>query len=116
MKEHFKVRQDSNPYEAPKATIYFTVKSKATVNYIKYSPSVINYLKSSQIFLRVDRYQTSKTRSPGYFVNLAPRLLWKPHFIEDIKKQAQRTTFDLHHTVFLDYFSHKGIDHDGGHL
>ena len=116
MKEHFKVRQDSNPYESPKVTIYFTVKSKATVNYIKYSPAVINYLKSNQIFLRVDRYQTSKTRSPGYFVNLAPRLLWKPHFIEDIKKQAQRTKFDLHHTVFLDYFSDKGIDHDGGHL
>jgi len=42
--------------------------------------------------------------------------LWKPHFIEDIKKQAQRTNFDLHHTVFLDYFSDKGIDHDGGQL
>jgi len=42
--------------------------------------------------------------------------LWKPHFIEDINKQANHTTFDLHHTVLLDYFSDKGITHDGGHL
>ena len=94
MEDHFIIRQDTPMYETPKVTIYFTVKSTLTVNAIKYDPQVITYLKTYNIFLRPDRFQSSKVRSPGYFVNIAPRLVWKQDFNEELKTAMRSTKFD----------------------
>ena len=99
-----RVRQDSPPYETPKVTMYLTIRSTKTVNDIKYQPLVIAYLKASNIFLRPDRYNSSKTRSPGYFFQVSPRLLWKQTFIEDIKKGVHETKFDTNEDLFTNYF------------
>ena len=92
MQDHFKVRQDTPPYEAPRITIYFTVKSTWKVNDIKYDPHMITYLKNFNIFMRPDRYSTSKVRSPGYFVKIAPRLVWKQDVVQELKDKVGKPT------------------------
>ena len=112
MKRHFIIRQDSPPYEAPKITVYFTLKSTQTANDIKYHPHVITHLKQFNIFMRPDRYQTSKARSPGYFVGIAPRLVWKNTFIQELKDSVQLTTFDMTNSIIQDYYRDNNLSLD----
>ena len=109
MQDHFKVRQDTPPYEAPRITIYFTVKSTWKVNDIKYDPHMITYLKNFNIFMRPDRYSTSKVRSPGYFVKIAPRLVWKQDVVQELKDKVGKTNFDLTSTIIEDYYRDNDI-------
>ena len=109
MNDHFVIRQDSPPYEKPKITIYFTIKSTLTVNDIKYSPHVLDHLKTYNIFLRPDRFHTAKVRSPGYFVDIAPRLIWKQDFTAELKKGIALTTFDDTNPVFREYYRDNNV-------
>jgi len=109
MKEYFLIRQDAPPYESPKISIYFTVKSTMKVNDIKYDEHVITYVKNFNIFMRADRYETSKVRSPGYFVKIASRLVWKQNFVKELQAQVATTKFDTEHPMFEDYYRDKDI-------
>lgn len=91
-------------------TVFFNIKSSKTVNDIKYQPSVINYLKNLNIFLRPDRYDNSRIRSPGYFVHVPPRLLWKQTFLEELKRGVSKTKFDLTEEIYKNYFREQGFD------
>ena len=103
-------RHDTPPYETPKVTVFFNIKSSKTVNDIKYQPTVINYLKNLNIFLRPDRYDNSRIRSPGYFVRVPPRLLWKQTFLEELKRGVDKTKFDLTEEIYKNYFRENGFD------
>jgi len=109
MKEYFLIRQDAPPYGSPKISIYFTVKSTMKVNDIKYDEHVITYLKNFNIFMRADRYETSKVRSPGYFVKIAPRLVWEKNFVKELQTQVATTKFDTEHPIFEDYYRDNDI-------
>ena len=77
---HIVTRNESAPTQGNTITVYTKIRSSKTVSEIKFHQSTYHYLSTSKIFLRADRYQTEKTRSPGLFIKVHPRLIWKDSF------------------------------------
>ena len=109
MMENFVIRHDSPPYEAPKVMLHCTFKSTWTINDIKYDSRVFMHLKNNNIYVRPDRFRSEKVRSPGYFVNVAPRLIWKDCFVSELRRAVAGTSFDCTNTIIADYFNHNNI-------
>ena len=106
---HIVTRNESAPTQGNTITVYTKIRSSKTVSEIKFHQSTYHYLSTSKIFLRADRYQTEKTRSPGFFIKVHPRLIWKDSFKQSIQKalatmEADKTKKVI--TQYLDKINH----------
>ena len=103
--DHVVIRHENNPLQRNSITIYTTIKSAKTISEIKFNQTMYHYLSTNKIYLRPDRYKTEKTRSPGFFIKLHPRLIYKDTYKNKINHAVKNLTLDKTNDVVAQYLS-----------
>ena len=112
--KHITVRQDNSPVRSNSMSAYINVHSAKTINEIKFHQEMYHFLSSKKIFMRPDRYKTEKTRSPGFFIKLHPRLIYKDTFKEELSTAINNLNLDRSKENISHYL--KSINHEGEEL
>ena len=88
---HFNVREDASRSGSKKIVVHTKIISKIRLNEIKYNEKIISYLKNNNIYMKADRFEMRKLASPGFFIDLHPRLTNLPEFQRDLTHRMQTT-------------------------
>ena len=103
--QHITVRHENSPVHNNSVTVYVRVQSAKTIGEIKFHHSMYHYLSANKIFLRPDRYKTEKTRSPGFFIKLHPRLIYKDTFKAKLVEAISNLKVDKTQPVIKTYLT-----------
>ena len=112
--KHITVRHDNSPVRSHSMSVYTTVRSAKTINEIKFHQDMYHFLSAKKIFLRPDRYKTERTRSPGFFIKLHPRLIYKDTFRDELSRAINKLKIDTTHDNISTYL--RSINHEGEEL
>ena len=89
--KHFKVREENPPRGAKKIVIHFILHTSQKFNDIKYDIGIFNYLKQERIYLKVDKFETSKIATPGFLIDIHPHLT-NLTYLQEIMTEKMETT------------------------
>jgi len=71
---HFNVREETSPRGPKKIVMHCKMISKKKIGDIKFDANLIHFLRENKIWLVVDKFDMRRLGSPGFFIDMHPRL------------------------------------------
>ena len=72
--KHFNIREDTSPRGPRKIVMHCKMISKKKIGDIKFDANLIHFLRENKIWLVVDKFDMRRLGSPGFFIDMHPRL------------------------------------------
>ena len=108
LSDHIVIRHENVPTQGNIVSVYTKIRSSKTIGEIKFNQEMYHYLSINKIYIRPDRYKTERTRSPGFFIKLHPRLIYKDNFKNKLDKALATLELDKDNEVIAKYLRGSG--------
>jgi hypothetical protein len=88
---HFNVREETSPRGPRKVVVHCRMISTQKLGDIKFEANLLHYLRENKIWLNIDRFEMRRLASPGFFIDMHPRLTNLKHLHGSLSRVMERT-------------------------
>jgi hypothetical protein len=88
---HFNVREETSPRGPRKVVVHCRLISTQKLGDIKFEANLLHYLRENKIWLNIDRFEMRRLASPGFFIDMHPRLTNLKQLHGSLSRVMERT-------------------------